>query len=30
MELCARCHKRYAVVYIQRIENNETKSEGFA
>ena len=28
MELCARCHKRYAVVYIQRIENNETKSEG--
>ena len=28
MELCARCHKRYAVVYIQRIDNNETKSEG--
>ncbi|MCI8589471.1 MAG: ATP-dependent Clp protease ATP-binding subunit [Clostridiales bacterium] len=28
MDLCARCHKRYAVVYIQRIENNETKSEG--
>ncbi len=28
MELCARCHQRYAVVYIQRIDNNETKSEG--
>ncbi len=28
MELCVRCHKRIAVVYIQRIENNQTKSEG--
>ena len=28
MELCARCKKRLAVVYIQRIENGDSKSEG--
>ncbi len=28
MELCARCKKRLAVVYIQRLENGESKSEG--
>ena len=28
MELCARCHKRLAVVFIQRLEGGETKSEG--
>ena len=28
MEMCSRCHKRVAVVFITRIENNETKNEG--
>ena len=26
--MCSRCHKRVAVVFITRIENNETKNEG--
>ncbi|MFR1052083.1 MAG: AAA family ATPase [Lachnospirales bacterium] len=26
--LCSRCHKNVAVVFIQRIENGETKTEG--
>ena len=28
MQLCARCHKNVAVVFITKIENGETKSEG--
>jgi ATP-dependent Clp protease ATP-binding subunit ClpC len=28
MEMCARCHKRVAVVYVTKIENNETITEG--
>lgn len=28
MEICSRCKKRLAVVYIQRIENGDSKSEG--
>ncbi len=28
MQLCARCHKRPAVVFVTRMENNETKNEG--
>ncbi len=28
MEMCARCHKRVAVVYVTRIENGETLTEG--
>ena len=28
MEMCARCHKRMAVVFITRLENGETKNEG--
>ena len=26
--LCARCGKNYAVVFIQKVENGETKTEG--
>ena len=26
--LCARCHKNMAVVFITKIENNQTKNEG--
>lgn len=26
--LCSRCHKNVAVVFVQRIENGETKTEG--
>ena len=29
MQMCARCHKRPAVVFVTRMENNETKNEGF-
>ncbi len=28
MEMCARCHKRVAVVYVTKIENGETITEG--
>ena len=28
MQLCARCHKNVAVVFITKIENGESKSEG--
>ena len=28
MEMCSRCHKRIAVVFITKIENGETKNEG--
>lgn len=28
MELCARCHKRMAVVFITRLENNKSINEG--
>ena len=28
MQLCARCNKRPAVVFVTRMENNETKNEG--
>ena len=28
MQLCSRCHKRPAVVFVTRMENNETKNEG--
>ena len=28
MEMCARCHKRVAVVFITRLENGESKNEG--
>ena len=28
MQLCSRCHKRMAVIFITKIENNETKNEG--
>ena len=28
MIMCSRCHKRVAVVFITKIENNETKNEG--
>ncbi len=28
MEMCARCRKRVAVVFITRLENGETKNEG--
>ncbi len=28
MQLCSRCHKRMAVVFIAKTENNETKTEG--
>ena len=26
--MCSKCHKRVAVVFITKIENNETKNEG--
>ena len=26
--LCARCHKNMAVIFITKIENNQTKNEG--
>ena len=26
--LCSRCHKNVAVIFIQKIEGGETKSEG--
>ena len=29
MNLCCRCHKRPAVVYVTRMENGENKSEGY-
>ena len=28
MQMCARCHKRVAVVFITRLENNQTINEG--
>ena len=28
MEMCSRCHKRVAVVFITRLENGESKNEG--
>ena len=28
MELCSRCHKRFAVVYVTRIEGDKTINEG--
>lgn len=28
MQLCSRCHKRMAVVFVTRLENGETKNEG--
>ncbi len=28
MPLCSRCHKRLAVLFITKLENNETKNEG--
>ena len=28
MEMCARCHKRIAVVYVTKIENGQTVTEG--
>ena len=28
MEMCSRCHKRLAVVFITKIDNGETKNEG--
>ena len=28
MPMCSRCHKRVAVLFITKIENNETKNEG--
>ena len=28
MQLCSRCHKRMAVVFVTRMENGETKNEG--
>ncbi len=28
MDMCSRCHKRLAVVFITKIENGETKNEG--
>lgn len=28
MQMCSRCHKRPAVVFVTRMENNETKNEG--
>ena len=28
MEMCARCHKRVAMVFITRLENGESKNEG--
>ncbi len=28
MPMCSRCHKRLAVLFITKIENNETKNEG--
>ncbi|MBQ0125239.1 MAG: ATP-dependent Clp protease ATP-binding subunit [Clostridiales bacterium] len=28
MQLCSRCHKRMAVVFITKFENNEAKNEG--
>ena len=28
MEMCARCHKRVAVVYVTKIENGNTVTEG--
>ena len=28
MEMCARCHQRPAVVYVTKIENNQTVTEG--
>ena len=27
-ELCSRCHKRMAVVFVTKLENNEAKNEG--
>ena len=29
MQMCSRCHKRMAVLFITKIENNETKNEGY-
>ncbi|MBO4429615.1 MAG: ATP-dependent Clp protease ATP-binding subunit, partial [Clostridia bacterium] len=28
MQLCSRCHKRMAVVFVTKLENNEAKNEG--
>ena len=28
MQMCSRCHKRPAVVFVTRMDNNETKNEG--
>ncbi len=28
MPMCSRCHKRLAVIFITKLENNETKNEG--
>ena len=28
MQLCSRCHKRMAVVFVTKLENNESKNEG--
>ena len=28
MEMCARCHKRVAVVYVTKIENGQSITEG--
>ncbi|MCR5456906.1 MAG: AAA family ATPase [Clostridiales bacterium] len=28
MQLCSRCHKRMAVIFVTKIENGETKNEG--
>ncbi|MBR5445452.1 MAG: ATP-dependent Clp protease ATP-binding subunit, partial [Clostridia bacterium] len=28
MTMCARCHKRVAVIFLTKLENGETKSEG--
>ena len=30
MELCSRCHKRFAVVYVTRIEGDRTINESLA
>ena len=29
MELCSRCHKRFPVVYVTRIERDKTINQGF-
>ena len=28
MIMCSRCHKRIAVVFVTKVENNQKKSEG--